>query len=503
LIFRQLYKIIFKILNNKLMKRYTELNKQFINGKWLDGNEKEIIENLNPFNNTLINTLRSAGISEVDAAFEAAKTASKTWSATNPLMRRDILLNASRILDDRREEFIEWLIAEVGSTFIKASMEVQQCYNMLIESSSFPTRMHGSTINSTTDGKESFVFRKPIGIVSLISPWNYPAYLSLRTIGPALATGNTMVVKPASQSFVTGGTILAKLLEEAGVPPGVFNVVVGKSNIIGDHFTGHPYSKMISFTGSTPVGKGIGRIAGENLKKSALELGGNNVLIVMENADIEKAVNSAIFGRFMHQGQVCVSTNRIIIHESLYEEFKSKFVKRVKELPFGDPADKKTVVGPVIDHHSITRIQAIIDQSIAAGAIVETGNRVHGNVLEPTVLSNVSRDMKIFTDEVFGPAIGLISFKNDDEAVDLANASEFGLSGAIHTKDIYRGIELAKRIESGMIHINDQSLNDEINSPFGGEKSSGTGRFGGEFILEELTTVQWISVQAQERSYPF
>jgi acyl-CoA reductase-like NAD-dependent aldehyde dehydrogenase len=485
------------------MALYTELNRQFINGTWIEGTADVTIDNLNPFTDDVIHTVQSAGTAEVDAAFRAAKQTSASWAKTNPLVRRDLLLNAARIISERQEEFIDWLTKETGSTYLKGVIEVQQAHDILVEASSFPTRMHGLTIPSTVDGKETYVYRKPLGVVSLISPWNFPLYLSMRTIAPALAVGNTMVVKPAAQSLVTGGTIIAKLLEEAGFPAGVFNVIVGNSGLIGDYFTAHPTSKMVSFTGSTPVGIGVGRITGESLKKSALELGGNNAFIVLDDADVDKAVEGAIFGRFLHQGQVCMATNRILVHETIYEEFKTKFVAHARQLPYGDPGDKNTVIGPLIDQKALKRILGMIAESVAQGAIVETGNQAEGNVLQPTVLSGITTDMPIFKDEIFGPAVGILPFATDDEAIALANATNFGLSGAVHTRDIYRGMQLARQVETGMIHINDQSANDEVHTPFGGEKSSGTGRFGGEFILEELTTVQWVSVAREPLHYPF
>ncbi|WP_020604566.1 aldehyde dehydrogenase family protein [Spirosoma spitsbergense] len=485
------------------MTPYTELNRQFINGKWIDGSTTAEMQNLNPFTGKVIHELPSASTADVDTAFVAAKQACGSWAVTNPLVRRDLLLNAARIISERQEEFIDWLAKEAGSTYIKGVIEVQQAHDILIEAASFPTRMHGRTMASTIDGKESYVYRKPLGVVSLISPWNFPLYLSMRTIAPALAVGNTMVVKPSAESLVTGGTIIAKLLEEAGFPTGVFNVVVGKSDLIGDYFTGHPISKMVSFTGSTSVGRGIGRIAGENAKKSALELGGNNAFIVLDDADVDQAVAGAIFGRFLHQGQVCMATNRILIHQSIYEEFKTKFVAHARQLPYGDPTDKQTIIGPLIDNKAILRIQSMIDESIKQGAVVETGNLVQGNVLQPTVLSGMTIDMPIFKDEIFGPAVGIMSFATDEEAIALANATDYGLSGALHTRDVYRGMKLARTVETGMIHINDQSDNDEVHAPFGGEKLSGTGRFGGDFILEEMTTVQWVSVAHEPRQYPF
>ena len=486
-----------------LMENYQNLNKQLINGEWKDGRSDATIDNFNPYNNELINTYKGASKQDVDDAFSAAKEVSKTWSKTYPLERRDLMLRAANILMQRKDEFADWIIKEVGGTKLKAEVEITQSYNMLIESAGYPTRVNGLTIPSYTPGKETYVFRKALGVVSMISPWNFPLYLSMRTIAPAIAVGNTIVIKPASQSPVTGGTIIARLFEEAGAPAGVFNCLVGKSGEIGDYFVSKPESKFISFTGSTPVGKGIGKIGGEALKKLALELGGNNAMIILDDANVDRAVNSAIFGRFMHQGQICMSTNRILIHESLYEEFKEKFVARAKALPFGDPADPKTIIVPLIDDKAVKHALDLVTRSVEAGAKVETGGQAHGNVLEPTVLSGVTKDMPIFQEEIFGPAVGLVPFKDDAEALDLANGTQFGLSGALHTKDLLRGIQFAKQVETGMIHINDQSVNDEMNTPFGGEKESGVGRFGGEFIMDELTSVQWISVQVEPRKYPF
>ncbi len=485
------------------MEKYTDLNKQYINGEWREGSTDDVIENLNPYNGILLNTYKGAGKDDVDEAFATAKEASKGWSKGHPLERRDLMLRAAEIMMQRKEEFINWIITEVGGTQIKAEVEVTQTYNMLIESAGYPTRVNGLTIPSYTPGKETYVFRKALGVISMISPWNFPLYLSMRTIAPALAVGNAVVIKPASQSPVTGGVIIAKLFEEAGIPKGVLNCVVGISGTIGDYFVANETSKLISFTGSTPVGKGIGKIAGEGLKKLALELGGNNAFVILDDADVDRAVDSAIFGRFIHQGQVCMSTNRILIHESIYAEFKDKFVRRAAALSYGDPSDKTTIIGPLIDNKAVKHVLDLVERSVQAGAKLETGGTAEGNVVIPTVLSGVTKDMPIFQEEIFGPAVGLVSFKDDEEALELANGTEFGLSGALHTRDLQRGIQFAKRVETGMIHINDQSVNDEMNTPFGGEKNSGVGRFGGDFILDEMTSVQWVSVQVEPRQYPF
>jgi aldehyde dehydrogenase (NAD+) len=484
------------------MEKYQDLNKQFIGGEWVDGSESYSIENKNPFDGSLLNSFRCANQSDVDRAFASAKNALKNWSDTSPIERRATLLRAAEILKQWREEAIEWLILEVGSTRLKAEVEIGQTYDMIVEASSFPTRMHGLITPSSVPGKENYIYRKPLGVIAIISPWNFPQYLSMRSIAPAIAVGDTVVVKPASQSPVTGGTLIAKIFEEAGLPAGVFNVVIGKSSDIGDYFVQHPTSRLVSFTGSTAVGKGIGKLGGEHLKKLALELGGNNAFIVLDDADIDRAVDAAIFGRFMHQAEICMSTNRILVHQSIYNTFLEKFVERAKNIAYGDQRNPDTKVGPLIDHHAVDHVLKLIRDSVAQGAKLELGGQAQGNVVQPTVLSNVTRNMPIFKEEIFGPAVGIISFKDDDEAVELANDTPYGLSGALHTRDIQRGIALARRVETGMIHINDQTVNDEPQTPFGGEKDSGIGRFGDDFILDELTTVQWVSVQAKPRRYP-
>lgn len=485
------------------MPIYKDLNKQFINGKWIDGSENDQLDVHNPFDNSIVATFKSAGKGDVDKAFQVAAETLKSWSDTLPTVKRDVLIKAGEILLQRKEEAVDWLVKEVGSTQVKASVEVMQTYNMLLEASGFPTRMTGMIIPSYTPGKENYAFRKPLGVIAVISPWNFPMYLSMRSIAPAIACGNAVVVKPASQSPVTGGTFMAKVFDEAGLPAGVLNIVTGRSSVIGDYFTGHPMSKLISFTGSTPVGKHIGKIGGEGLKKLALELGGNNPFIVLDDADLDLAVDAAIFGRFMHQAEICMSTNRILIHERLYESFKEKFVQKAASLKYGNPQEKDTVVGPLIDHKAVQHVLDLIERSVQAGAKLELGGKAEGNVVQPTVLSNVKKDTPIFQEEVFGPAVGLVSFKSDEEAIELANATAFGLSGALHTRNLQRGLQLAREVETGMIHINDQTVNDEPNTPFGGEKQSGVGRFGDHFIMDEMTTVQWVSVQMQRRQYPF
>lgn len=487
------------------MKKYTHLNLQYIDGTWKESKDSSSsIENTNPYSGKKFHTIKGATHTEVDEAYAAALKASKTWSKTLPQERSEVLHKLTHVMQDRKEEIIEWLVKESGSTFTKATIEFMICLNIIRESSSFPLRSHGFIFNSGTPGKESRVYREPLGVMGVISPWNFPLHLSMRSVAPAIALGNTLVIKPASQTPVTGATLIAKLFEEAGLPKGVLNVVIGRGSDIGDYFVKHPTPKLISFTGSTPVGKNIGKLAGEGLKRVSLELGGNNVFIVMKDADIDNAVDAAIFGKFMHQGQICMSINRLVIHKDIADEFVSKFVKKAKALKSGDPTDKDVTIGPLINVDQVTRIQKDIEASKKAGAKVVLGGNAKDALLEVTILDHVTDDMPIAENEIFGPVAPIIRFKTEQEALTIANSKDFGLSGALYTKDIEKGTAFARSVETGMIHINDQTVNDEANAPFGGEKGSGLGRFNGDFVLEEFTRLQWVTVQHKKRDYaPF
>lgn len=286
-------------------------------------------------------------------------------------------------------------------------------------------------------------------------------------------------------------------------PEGVINVVVGRGSEIGDAFVTHPAAKLISFTGSTEVGSHIGELAGKHIKDTALELGGNNAMIVLEDADVEKAVQAAAFGKFLHQGQICMSLNRIIVHESVHDTFVEQFKQKVESLKVGDPSEKDTAVGPLINRDAVERIQEDLQKTLDQGAEVLTGGEADGNVLQPTVLTGVTNEMPIANNEVFGPVASVIQVSSEEEAITVANGSPYGLSGSVFTRDVHRGVEVAKRVETGMIHINDQSVNDEAHVAFGGEKESGLGRFGGEWALDKFTTVKWIGVMNGYREYPF
>ncbi|NMH71449.1 aldehyde dehydrogenase family protein [Bacillus sp. RO3] len=482
----------------------TQFDKLYINGEWVEGTSKNSILNHNPFDHSEIGSITAASREDLDAAYQSAQDAQKSWAHELPQTKRTIMEKAVQVVEENKELIIDWLIKESGSTYMKAAGEVSVSINIMKEAATYPYRMEGKILPSQVPGKENRVYREPLGVVGVISPWNFPFHLAVRSIATALATGNGVVVKPATHTPVTGGLLFASIFEEAGLPKGLLNVVVGKGSEIGDDIVTHPIPRLISFTGSTEVGRRIGELAGKHLKKTALELGGNNVFIVLDDADLDQAVESALFGKFYHQGQICMSINRIMVQKGMHDKFVDSFVSRVQALNTGDPSDKSTQIGPLIDQNQVDRILKDIENSKEQGAEVVLGGNAEKNLLHPTVLTHVTNSMPIAKNEIFGPVAAIILFDDDNDAIRLANEHPYGLSGAVHSSSIERATVLAHKIETGMIHINDEPVNDEPHMPFGGEKDSGLGRFNGEWALEEFTTVKWVAVQHTRRDYgPF
>ncbi|CAM3860767.1 benzaldehyde dehydrogenase [Aeromicrobium ponti] len=484
------------------MSKFQDLNKQYIDGEWRDGTGKTIYKDTNPFNEETLAEFKMASVEDISEAYQSAKQAQKAWSETNPFERSTIMENAVRIMNERREELVELLVLESGSSHLKANVEIDFCIAITREAASFPLRMDGTMVPSLVPGKENRVYRKPLGAVGVIGPFNFPMYLAMRSVAPALAVGNGVVLKPDEKTAMSGGTILGKIFEEAGVPKGVLNVVVADMGEIEDSFVEHPIPRMISFTGSTGVGRHIGELCGRNIKKSVLELGGNNALIVLKDADIQRAVNAAAFGKYMHNGQICMSLNRIIVHRNVYDEFVKRFVDKAESIKVGDPRDKDTLIGPLINRAAIDRLLGQIEEARQQGAETVLEGKVDGNVMSPVILTGTN-EVATAKNEMFGPVVTLIPIDSEEEAIRVANDTPYGLSGSVHTRSVEKGVEIAKQMETGMVHVNDQSVNDEPLVAFGGEKDSGLGRFGGEWSLEEFTTLQWISTQNKPREYPF
>ncbi len=482
------------------MRKYEQ---QFIAGEWVTGSSDHKIVNTNPYSGETIGEIQAASYNDLDKAYKTAQLVQKEWANTLPSQKQEILEKAAALFIERKDEVIKLLADEAGSTMAKANIEWGATVQTLKYASTFPLRMEGKILPSNVPGKENRIYRSAKGVIGVIGPFNFPLILAIRSVAPALATGNAVVLKPSSDTPITSGLLIAEIFEEAGLPKGVLSVVVGKGSEIGDEFVQHPVPKLISFTGSTEVGRRIAQLAAAQLKDTALELGGNNAIIVLDDADIEKAAEIAAVGKFLHQGQICMALNRIIVDESIHDEFVEVFKDKVSQLQVGDPSIGQTVVGPLISTKEIERIQKDVEESIKLGAQKILGGEVKGNVMHPIILTNVQNNMPIATNEIFGPVAPIIKVKGQEEAIRIANDSPYGLSGSVYTGNIHRGVQVAKQIETGMIHINDQSVNEEAHVSFGGEKASGLGRFGGEWVLDKFTTVKWISVQEEERTYPF
>lgn len=480
-----------------------QLDSQYINGVWRDGTGQTKMENRNPYNGELIATYQAANTKDLDEAYEAAANVQKQWQNTNPVTQRAVFDKAYQYIEDNHENFVDVIIDEIGGTRLKAEFEIGLVKNMIKEASTFPFRMEGKILPSPTDGKENRVYRVPMGVIGIISPFNFPFFLSMKSVAPALGAGNGVVLKPHEHTAITGGTMIAKLFEEAGLPKGLLNVVTTEISEIGDRFVEHPIPRAISFTGSTKVGQHIGALAGKNLKEVHLELGGNSALVVLDDADLELAVSAAVFSRFTHQGQICMSANRLIVHEKVYDKFVEKYAEMVSGLTCGDPKDPSTIIGPLINERQVKNTVAQINKGIEEGANTVVKGEVKGNIVEPVVFTNVTSDMSIAKEELFAPVISIMKATNDEDILSIVNDTAYGLSGAIHTRNIERGAELAKQMDTGMIHINDGTINDEPNVAFGGMKNSGIGRLNGEWSLDAFTTTKWISVQHNRIQYPY
>ena len=486
-------------------ERYDGFDVMLVNGTWRRGRADEAAEDRDPYTGEMLVRIPLADERDLDDAFRAAAAAQPAWIRTLPGERAAILRRVASIMEERRDEIVDWLIRESGSTRIKADVEWEYAHRVTLEAATFPSRVEGPIAPTDVPGKESRVHRMPVGVVGMISPWNFPFHLSSRSIAPALALGNAVVIKPATDTPVTGGLLLGKIYEEAGLPAGVLNVLIAHGTAIGDAFLRHPVPRVISFTGSTEVGRRIMALAAESpvLKRVVLELGGNSPCVVLHDADLDLAVDIAVFGKFLHQGQICMAINRLVVDARVHDEFVDRFTDRVRRLPIGNPANDDTVIGPVINARQLQQLREHIERARREGARQVVGGEPQGLVLPPHVFVGATNAMSIARDELFGPVVSIIQVRGDDEALAVANDTSYGLSSAVVTRDVERGHRFALRLQAGMTHVNDSPVNDLPNCPFGGEKNSGLGRYNGEWSIEEFTTVHWVSVQHTPLRYPF
>ncbi|MFG2477955.1 aldehyde dehydrogenase family protein [Streptomyces fagopyri] len=482
---------------------FTDLAQQYIGGEWRPGTGSWDIIDFNPYDGEKLASITIATVDEVDEAYRAAERAQKEWAAVNPYARRAVFEKALRLVEEREAEITEVIIAELGGTHLKAGFELHLAKEFLRESIQLALRPEGRILPSPIDGKENRVYRVPVGVVGVISPFNFPFLLSLKSVAPALALGNGVVLKPHQNTPIVGGSLVAKIFEDAGLPGGLLNVVITDIAEIGDAFIEHPVPKVISFTGSDKVGRHVATVCASHFKSAVLELGGNSALVVLDDADIDYAVDAAVFSRYVHQGQVCMAANRVLVDRSIADEFTEKFVAKVRTLKVGDPSDPRTIIGPVINSSQADAITSAVDQAIAEGATALVHGTTTDNLVEPTVLTDLPSDSGILRQEIFGPVALLVLFDGEEEAVRIVNDTPYGLSGAVHTADVERGVSFAKQIDTGMFHVNDGTVHDEPPVAFGGEKHSGIGRLNGEATVEAFTTQKWISVQHGRSFFPF
>ena len=444
-----------------------------------------------------------ANAADIAEAAKRAQAALPGWMATTPAARAAILRKAADLLEAAHDEVANFDVRETGGIRPKGDFEVHVAVGELREAATLVEGAEMRKVIEKTDELESIAVRVPIGVVGVISPWNAPLILSMRSVAPALAMGCTVVLKPDLQTPVSGGFVIAAALEAAGLPDGVLHVLPGDAEP-GQALTTDPNINMISFTGSTQVGRLVGEAAGRTLKRVALELGGNSPFIVLDDADLELATSAGAFGSFFFQGQICMASSRHLVHEKIADAYIKLLTERTAKLGIGNPATEQVHLGPVINDQQLERVSGIVNRTLAAGAKATTGATNEGRFYRPTVLTGVTPEMAAFSEEIFGPVAPITTFKNDEEAIELANRTEYGLSAAIFSNDVERATKMAARLRTGLVHINDQTINDDPRIPFGGMGASGNGgRFGSVTNIEEFTTWRWMTIRAKGHPYPF
>ncbi len=462
-------------------------------------------ERRNPLDGQVATRAPAATADDARAAIDAAAKAFPAWAAMGPGERRGLLMKAAAAIEAKGEAFAAAMAAETGSSGIWAGFNVHLAADMFLEAASLTTQISGQVIPSNVPGSLAMAVRQPAGVVVGIAPWNAPIILAVRAIATPLACGNTVVLKGSELCPATHGLII-EALQEGGLPPGVVNFVTNApadAGTVVEAMIAHPAVRRVNFTGSTRVGRIIGQTAAKYLKPAILELGGKAPFLVLDDADVDAAVAGATFGAFANSGQICMSTERIIVDEKVAEEFIAKLVARATSLPLGDPRQGPVVLGSVVDQTTVDRVNALIDDAIAKGAKLLCGGKADNTLMPATLLDHVTSAMDIFYEETFAPVKAIVRVKNVEEAIAIANDNEFGLSAAVYGRDTARAWQVAARIESGICHINGPTVHDEAQMPFGGVKSSGYGHFGGQAGIDAFTDTRWITMQTTPRHYPF
>ena len=475
-----------------------------IGGEELPAAGGRTFERRNPVSGAIVTRAPAASLADADAAVEAAQAAFPAWAALAPTERRKRLLKAADLMDARTAEFIAVGVSETGAMPNWYGFNVMLAANMLREAASMTTQIDGSVIPSDVPGNLALALRQPCGVVLGIAPWNAPVILGTRALAMPLACGNTVVLK-ASEQCPAVHAMIGAVLHEAGLGAGVVNVVTNAPEdaaAIVERLIAHRHVRRINFTGSTHVGRIVARLAAQHLKPVLLELGGKAAVLVLADADLDAAVDAVAFGAFFNQGQICMSTERVIVDRRIADAFVDKLAAKAQSLVAGNPLEAGSVLGAMIDAGAAVRVAALVADASAKGARLPVGCSYEGAVMQPVIVDGVTPDMRIYREESFGPVVTVQRVDNDDEAVQLANDSEYGLASAVFSRDISRALAIAKRIQSGICHINGPTVHDEAQMPFGGVKNSGYGRFGGRASIAEFTDLRWITIQNEARHYP-
>jgi benzaldehyde dehydrogenase (NAD) len=470
-------------------------------GRWqvAKGGTRQVIE---PATGKVLTEVGFANAEDVRDAARTAAAAQVEWAATPADQRAAVIRRAAQLLEEHADAVRTWIVRETGSVPPKADFELHMVAGILLEAAALATQPSGQILPSGPK-RMSFARRVPHGVIGAISPFNAPLILSSRVVGPALALGNAVVLKPDPNTPVSGGFLIARLFEAAGLPEGLLHVLPGDA-AVGEAMIADPNIAMISFTGSTAAGRRVGELASRHLKKVTLELGGKNSTIVLDDADLDVAASSVAWGAYLHQGQICMSTGTVLAHKSIARELTEKLAEKANKLPVGDPNVQKVALGPIINKRQIERIDDIVKEAVAKGAGLRAGGTYENLFYKPTVLDKVNPDMRVYSEEVFGPVVCVVPFQSDEEAIALNNATEYGLSTGVITQSLERAMNFVSKLKTGIIHVNDQTIADEPWVPFGGRGSSGNGgRHGGAANLEEFTQWQWVTIQDKATPYPF
>ena len=476
----------------------------YVNGEWVSSPDQEVREYKDPYNGTPFGTVRFATPSQVKLALEGAERAQKEWWSMLSTEREAILLKIAEVIESRRPDIDVVLRKEGGGVFGKSMAEVGYMVETFRSAAGQTREMRGETIPSNVPGRVSMTFRYPLGVIVGITPFNAPFLLSGREIGPALAAGNAFVLKPSPWTPI-GALLHAEIMEEVGLPKGLFSVIPASDEVYTNALFPDPRVDLVSFTGSAKVGRMLSELAGKYGKRILIEAGGKSPMVVLNDADLDLAVSAAAFGIFFNQGQICMANSRIIVEKGIYDNFCKALVEKVKGIQVGDTNNLRTAVGPLISSTSHQKVQKHIDDAVQKGAEVMVGNTSKGLVCHPTILSGVTKDMMVFDEESFGPLVSVYNAEDYEQALTMANNTNYGLSASIMTKEMTKAMDFAMKCEAGGVHVNDSAFNAEPNAPFGGWKESGAGYTmqNSKYSIQNMTKLKWVTIDLQPRQYPF